>query len=65
MQIILRFPHGKGILINFGLIPTAFGKDLQVSSWKFMILRIGKRKEVTKGPKNILANKHKSIQIYK
>ena len=49
MQTILKFPHVKATLFNYGLIPSAIGKCLEVSSCKFMILRIGE-KEVTKGP---------------
>lgn len=49
MQRILKVPHVKAILFNYGLILSAIGKGLEVSSWKFMILRIDE-KEVTKGP---------------
>lgn len=48
IQTILKFPHVKAILFNYGLIPSAIGKGLEVSSWKFMILRI-EEKEVNKG----------------
>jgi len=49
MQRILKVPHVKAILFNYGLIPSAIGKGLEVSSWNFMILRIEER-EITKGP---------------
>jgi len=49
MQRILKVPNVKAILFNYGLIPSAIGKCLEVSSWKFMKLRI-EEEEVTKGP---------------
>jgi hypothetical protein len=48
MQRILKFLHVKATLFNYGLIPSAIGKGLEVRSGKFMILRI-EEKEVTKG----------------
>jgi len=50
MQRILKFPHVKAILFNYGLIPNAIGKGLEVSSWKFVMLRT-EEKEVIKGLK--------------